>query len=107
MPIHSKQPIDDVSDGCCVGTSLCDFDSGKWVNPRAIKKPLTGLSDFLGGIFERFSDFFQKGDVQKSQAASSDFLVGPIIQPSPSPSPNLFSKGLIPAKRESDVKLVI
>lgn len=55
--IHSKQPIDDVSDGCCVGTSLCDFDSEKWVNPRAIQKPLTDMSDLLGGIFDRFSGF--------------------------------------------------
>ena len=81
LSIHSKQPIDSVSDGRCRGTSLCDFDSGKWVNPRAIKKPLSDPFDLFGGIFERFFDFIQKGDVQKSQAASSFFLVSPIIQP--------------------------
>ena len=87
LSIHSKQPIDDVSDGRCANTSLCDFGSGKWVNPRAIKKPLTDSSNLFGGILRDFLIIFQKGDVQKSQAASGFFLVSPIIQPSSSPGP--------------------
>lgn len=79
--IHSKQPIDDVSDGRCKGTSLCNFGSGKWVNPRAIKKPLTDLFDLFGGTFERFFDFFPRVNVQKSQAIRDLLDLDPIIQP--------------------------
>ena len=70
-------------------TSLCDFDSGKWVDPRAIKKPLVDVSDLFGGVFESFFEISRKGDVQKSQATSDLLDLGPIIQPSPSPSSSL------------------
>ena len=49
----------------CVGwvsheTSLCNFGSGKRVNPRAIKKPLTDPFDLFGGIFRDFLTFLKR-----------------------------------------------